>query len=52
MGYNTISPVPLWRGPIFHDITYGTAMTVAEFRSDFKVTTDTPYLVLTGEVLL
>ena len=42
------TPVPLWRGPIFHNITYGTAMTVAEHRSDFKLITDTPYLTLTG----
>ena len=35
---------------LLHCITYGTAMTVAELRSDFKLTTDTPYLTLTGEI--
>ena len=35
---------------IFHEITYGTVMTVAEPRSDFILTTDTPYLTLTGEL--
>ena len=34
----------------FHDITYGTAMAVAELRWNFKFTTDTPYLALTGEL--
>ena len=34
----------------FHDITYGTSMTVAKPRSDFKLTTDTPYLAITGEL--
>ena len=44
------SQVPLYRGPIFHDITYGTAKTVAECELDFRITTDTPYLALTGEL--
>ena len=35
---------------IFHDIAYGTAMPVAERKSDFKLTIDTPYLALTGEL--
>ena len=30
-------------------ITYGTAMTVAEGKSDFQLTIDTPYLALMGE---
>ena len=37
-------------GPIHHDIIYGTGITATEFKSDFKLTTDTPYLVLTGEL--
>ena len=32
------------------DITYGTAITAAEIESDFRITTDTPYLALTGEL--
>ena len=43
------SQVPLQRGPIDHDIIYSTVVT-AEFKSDFKLTTDTPYLALTGEL--
>ena len=42
--------MPLKRGPIYHDIIYGTAMTGAELKSDFKFTTDSPYLALTGEL--
>ena len=41
------SQVPLWRGPIYSDITHGTAITVTESNSDFRVTTYTPYLALT-----
>ena len=44
------SQVPLKRGPIYHDIAYGTAMTAAERKSDFKLTINTPYLTLTGEL--
>ena len=44
------SRVPLWRGPIYHDIIHGIAMTGAELRSDFTLTTDTANLVLTGEL--
>ena len=33
-----------------HDITYGTAMTAAECKSDFKLTKDTPYLALKDEL--
>ena len=40
--------VPLWRGLIYHNIIYGTGMTGAKFKSEFKLTTDTPYL--TGEL--
>ena len=32
--------MPLYRGPIYHDITYGAAMTAIERKSDFKLTTD------------
>ena len=42
--------VPLYDGPIYRNITYNTAITVAESESDFKITTDTPYLTLTGEL--
>ena len=31
-------------------MTYGTAMTATERKSDFKLTTGTPYLALTGEL--
>ena len=41
----------LWRGPIYDDITYNTAITVAESESDFRITTDTPYLALKGKLL-
>ena len=44
------SRVPLWCGPIYQDITYGAATTATERQSDFKLTTHTPYLVLTGEL--
>ena len=46
------SQVLLYHGPIYHDIAYGTAITVAESESDFRITTDmtdTPYLALMGE---
>ena len=39
--------VPIARS-IYHDPTYGTVITVAESESDFRITTDTPYLALTG----
>ena len=39
--------VPIARS-IYHDTTYGTVITVAESESDFRITTDTPYLALTG----
>ena len=29
---------------IYHNITYGAGSTVTEYKSDFKLTTDTPYL--------
>ena len=47
----TYSRVPSRLDPIFHDISYGIAMTVAEHRSDFKLTTDTSYPALSGELL-
>ena len=47
---NKYSEMPLWRGPIYHDITYSTAITVAESKSDFLTPTDTPYLSLMGEL--
>ena len=39
-----------WRSPIYHDIAIGIAMRAVERKSDFKLTTDTPYLALTGEL--
>ena len=38
------------RGLIYHDITYNTAITVAESESVIRITRDTPYLALTGEL--
>ena len=35
---------------IYYDITYDTVITVAESQSDIRITTDTPYLALTGEL--
>ena len=50
MIYVTSVQWSLQRGPIFHDITYSTAMTVADHRPNFKLTTDIPYLTLMGEL--
>ena len=44
------SQVPLLRGPIYHNITHDTAIKVAESVLDFRITTDTPYFALTGEL--
>ena len=41
--------VPLQRGLIYH-ITFGAAMTATECKSEFELTTDTPYLTLTGQL--
>ena len=38
------------RGPIYHDFTHSTVLTAAEHKSELKLTTDTPYLVLRGEL--
>ena len=43
---NTYSQMPLQRGLIYHNITYDTAITVAESDWDIRITTDTPYLEL------
>ena len=37
--------VPLWRGPVYHDIAYGTAIIVAESETDFRITTDSGSIV-------
>ena len=37
-------------GPIEHDILYNTAATEADYESECKLTKDTPYLDLTGEL--
>ena len=44
------SRVPIWRGPIFHNIMHCTAITAADRKSDFKLQTDTPYLAFTCEL--
>ena len=44
--FKTYSQVPLQRGLIYHDITYGTAITVTESESVIRNTKDT----LTGEL--
>ena len=44
------SRLPLLRVSMYLDITIGTAMTAAQRKSDFKITTHTPYLALTGEL--
>ena len=41
------SRVPLKRRPTHHGITHGTVITVAESKSDFRITRDDPYLALT-----
>ena len=40
----TYGQVPLKRGPIYHDMTHDTAITVAESESDSRIVIDTPYL--------
>ena len=40
----------LLRSTMYHDIAYGTAMRAAERKPDSKLTTDTSYLILTGEL--
>ena len=35
--------VPLWRGAIYHDITYNNTMTGAKHKAFFEITTHTPY---------
>ena len=47
---NADSQESLKRDPIYHDITYGTVITVAKSGSDYRITTYTPYLALTGEL--
>ena len=43
------SPVPLWCGQTYQDITHNnTMLAAADDKSDFKFTTDTPYLALTA----
>ena len=44
------SQVPLYRGLIYPDNTYDTAITMAENESNFRITTGAPYLALTGEL--
>ena len=35
-----------------YDITHSSAMTAAELKSDFELTTDTPYLALTCDLYM
>ena len=44
------SGVPLKRGQILHDILNITALTGAEYKSEFKAIKDTPYFALMGEL--
>ena len=37
-------------GLIYHDITYINAVIKAEYKSEFEVTKDTPYLALIDEI--
>ena len=48
--WDQYSQVPLQRGGICQDITYESAITVAGSESDFRITTDTPYLTFMGEL--
>ena len=50
--YATYSWVPLLCCPIYHAITYSTAMTATEHNLDFELTTNTPNLTLMGELLV
>ena len=45
-----VKSMSLWRSLIHYDITSDTAITAAESESDIRITTDTPYLALTGEL--
>ena len=42
--------MPLQHGLVCRDIAYDTAIAVAENASDIRITTDIPYLALTGEL--
>ena len=42
------SQVQLKCNQVVHVITYSTVMTIAESESDFRITTDNPYLTLMG----
>ena len=44
------SQVTLQLSPIYHNIKYSTAITVAESESNLRITTDTPYLTIKGEL--
>ena len=49
--FSQYSQVPSQCGIIYHDITRDTAITVTESESDIRITTDTTYLALMGELL-
>ena len=48
--YKLYSKMPLWRGLMYHSITYYTVMTVAESESDIRIVKYTPYIAFTGEL--
>ena len=47
---NKIQLSAIMTRPIYQDITYGTALAATKHKSDFKLTTDTSYLTLKGEL--
>ena len=49
-GLPFVSQVPSLRGLIYHDITCDIAVIVAESESNIRITMDTPYRALTGEL--
>ena len=44
------SRVPLYGGPLQHDIAYSTSVTEALHKSEFVFTIDTPYLAPMGKL--
>ena len=48
--FGMYSQVPLYRSLVHPDITYDIVITVAESESIIRITTDTPYLTLMGEL--
>ena len=48
-GFIKNSEVPFEHAPIHNDIKYGSVKTVGESESNFRITTDIPYITLPGE---